>query len=432
MSGAAGSRETEEFARLLRELKERSGLSYGALAKRLHMSGSTLHRYCQGTAVPGEYAPLDRVARVCRATPGELVELHRLWALADAARKPREDRAATRRAEAGSGSGAEDVGPEAHDATGATALAPADEPVEQKDPLPAPVKRRLASLRRRSALVGSATATAVLLAAVLVAHPTWGGGGGRTGEQKVAAERSDAAAEETSNTASPSGRGSTPPLPAPAAATPTRGRDAGAGPAPSSGTSAVPLTVHTRSFAYDNPCDQRFLVHSAPAAVGPFPDEQDAPRWVAAYGAVAAGDQRVAVTVQGTGADTVVLEALHVGIDSRNAPLAWNDYAMSQCGGGVDTKSFDVDLDKGRPTTTVRNGQREFPYKVSESDPEVFYVTVHTKAHDVRWNLTLDWSSGDRHGTVRIDDDGVPFRTSADAGRPGYQYTPGGSWIPRT
>ncbi|TBO58246.1 XRE family transcriptional regulator, partial [Streptomyces kasugaensis] len=54
--------ETAGFAALLRELKDRSGQSYGALAKRLHMSTSTLHRYCNGDAVPAEYAPVERLA----------------------------------------------------------------------------------------------------------------------------------------------------------------------------------------------------------------------------------------------------------------------------------------------------------------------------------------------------------------------------------
>ncbi|WP_309500736.1 helix-turn-helix domain-containing protein, partial [Streptomyces shenzhenensis] len=89
MSGATGADAAEAFALLLRELKYRSGLSYGALAKRLHMSTSTLHRYCNGTVVPVEYAPVERLARVCRATPQELVELHRRWILADAARASR-------------------------------------------------------------------------------------------------------------------------------------------------------------------------------------------------------------------------------------------------------------------------------------------------------------------------------------------------------
>lgn len=79
--------EAEDFARLLRELKERAGLSYGALARRLHTSTSTLHRYCNGEALPAEFAVVDRFARACGATQGEAVDLHRAWLLADARRR---------------------------------------------------------------------------------------------------------------------------------------------------------------------------------------------------------------------------------------------------------------------------------------------------------------------------------------------------------
>src|SRR3954465_15505413 len=96
VSGDLPGDSADAFATLLRGLKDRSGLSYGTLAKRLHMSTSTLHRYCNGTAVPVEYAPVERLARVCRATPQELVELHRRWILADAARGRKADQGATR------------------------------------------------------------------------------------------------------------------------------------------------------------------------------------------------------------------------------------------------------------------------------------------------------------------------------------------------
>ncbi|MGD9485924.1 helix-turn-helix domain-containing protein [Streptomyces sp. TRM70308] len=78
--------QTAHFATYLRELKERSGRSYGFLAGRLHVSTSTLHRYCNGAALPADYAPAERLARLCGATPGELTELHRRWLLADAHR----------------------------------------------------------------------------------------------------------------------------------------------------------------------------------------------------------------------------------------------------------------------------------------------------------------------------------------------------------
>ncbi|MET9757831.1 helix-turn-helix domain-containing protein [Streptomyces sp. NPDC006372] len=78
--------ETERFAALLRSLKSRSGLSYEALARKSGLAGSTLHRYCRGTSVPQDYGSIHRLATVCGATPEELRTLHRLWALADAAR----------------------------------------------------------------------------------------------------------------------------------------------------------------------------------------------------------------------------------------------------------------------------------------------------------------------------------------------------------
>lgn len=78
---------TEKFAAMLRELKQRSGRSYGSLAARLHVSTSTLHRYCNGDAVPASYAPAERLARLCGATPEELVELHRRWHRANGTRR---------------------------------------------------------------------------------------------------------------------------------------------------------------------------------------------------------------------------------------------------------------------------------------------------------------------------------------------------------
>lgn len=79
--------DVEEFAALLRRLKARTDRSYGALARRVNMNTSTLHRYCAGDAVPLDFAPVERFAALCGATPAERLELHRLWILAVAARQ---------------------------------------------------------------------------------------------------------------------------------------------------------------------------------------------------------------------------------------------------------------------------------------------------------------------------------------------------------
>jgi transcriptional regulator with XRE-family HTH domain len=72
---------TEQLARQLQMLKARTDRSYEALARRVGVSRSTLHRYCRGEVVPG----LDvvvRFARVCGATKQEAEDLVRYWALA--------------------------------------------------------------------------------------------------------------------------------------------------------------------------------------------------------------------------------------------------------------------------------------------------------------------------------------------------------------
>lgn len=92
MGGVGTVRDADTAAGLgemLRALKERAGLSYGALAGRLHLSTSTVHRYCTGDSVPAEFAPVERFGRICRADPEELLELHRRWAVADQVRRGR-------------------------------------------------------------------------------------------------------------------------------------------------------------------------------------------------------------------------------------------------------------------------------------------------------------------------------------------------------
>lgn len=120
----AGTGESERFARLMRALKERAGLSYGVLARKLHTSTSTLHRYCNGEAVPTEFAVVDRFARACGASQGEAVELHRAWLLADARR-----RAGAGAASAASAAGVPRAVPvEAEASGGAAAPPPEPEP----------------------------------------------------------------------------------------------------------------------------------------------------------------------------------------------------------------------------------------------------------------------------------------------------------------
>ncbi|MET9535433.1 helix-turn-helix transcriptional regulator [Streptomyces sp. NPDC006649] len=441
--------ETEEFAALLRELKNRSGRSYGALAGKLHMSTSTVHRYCNGDAVPTDYAPVERFARLCAATPDELIALHRRWLLADAARRRPKDAVVPEAVvqdgvepepELLSGvSGVSDVS----DNSGGSGVSGPGDPSAAPGSGPAPGRSRG---NTRLWLIGAAVvlAAAVAVPVALALRPDGTSGAASVAERipghPQTGSPSTGPSPRTSHSASPSpsstpSHSASPPAPG--------GRSAGTtGDLGPDGRSvpAVPLTVNVRPYIWEDPCSQSYLVDRAAAKMPPPPAEQDAASWATALGGVSSGGARIELSVQGKTADAVVLQALHVRIVGRHAPLAWASYAMGDgCGGGIVPAGFDVNLDTGTPLAEPAAGVQgdrkvpatDFPYKVSATDPQVLEINATTSAHDVSWYLDLQWSSSDRHGTIRIDDHGRPFRASSMKGRPHYVHPLGGdTWEP--
>lgn len=70
---------SQELAGILAGLKERSGLSYQELGRRVFTSSSTLHRYCNGKGTPGDYDLIVRIAKECEADADELNKLLQCW-----------------------------------------------------------------------------------------------------------------------------------------------------------------------------------------------------------------------------------------------------------------------------------------------------------------------------------------------------------------
>lgn len=396
----------EEFAGRLRELKERSGCSYGMLATRLHVSTSTLHRYCNGVAVPAEYAPVERFARQCGASAAELVALHQRWLLADAAK----------RGEPADADAPAEVPADVH--TDASAEVPADMPAEVPtdvpalvDDLPVPADppgvpatagtpaaggRRPGRRARRATVV--LAAVAVLAAVIPLALRS---GGTRT---------------PAGPSAPPASRASAPS----ASARPGTGGD-------------PPLQVTVLADNWDTQCGQWFLIGQQPAKVPPPPSLQEGSAWAAALGGTPAGHLRLQLTAQGLPGQPVVLHALYVKVLSSAPAPKGNAYSPADgCGGGIDPAAFAVDLDTTAPraravTGSVDNGRRtarvDFPFRVSSADPQVLDVDGRTLDHDVSWYMDLVWSCGARQGTLRIDDHGVPFRTTGMKGDPTYVWS---------
>ncbi|MFJ8887939.1 helix-turn-helix domain-containing protein [Streptomyces sp. NPDC102402] len=479
--------EIQDFAALLRGLKERSGLSYGALAQKLHMSTSTVHRYCNGDAVPHDYAPVERFARVCRASADELMALHRKWILADEAK-----RRGARKPEAG-GTGGDPAaappvlagpdpvapspaGPELSEPSPAVPEAAVPVPAAQKaaapdgaephteaspggeaesvsedvtpegsDPGTAPGPRRPTTRRLRVLL----TAVAVVALTVPVALAVRGIGGDGPADDKQSNAAPSHAPVVPSGRASASGSGKPSSSGSPSA---TAGRTAspkagGGGDKPTTSSSpqrprsgGVPVSATISSYNWESPCGQYYLLDQEPDDVPPPPPPQDTRGWARALGGVDGGDMMLELTLQGTTGEAVVLNGLHVRVLGRDAALARSAYSMgSGCGSGITPQSFEIDLDDSRPRSKPVAGTdgdtvvpaKDFPYRVSSTDVEVFNLDAHVEGHDVTWYLELEWTSGGRSGTLRIDDGGEPFRTSSLTARPKYQYrSDTAQWVP--
>ncbi|MFD9032087.1 helix-turn-helix domain-containing protein [Streptomyces sp. NPDC059567] len=472
-------------------MKERSGLSYGTLAKRLHMSPSTVHRYCNSDAVPTDFAPVEKIARLCGAQREELLRLHRLWIVADETRRRARSAAAGPAVEK-SPSGSErptepkgptertEADPQQHqeqqqqqeqeqqnphseptpapdtDPASAPDTDPAPTPAPDLDPAPAPTPESLrdeaasapqepttapASRRRRLPWPLTAAAAMVVVAAIGTAvvwtntHDT-----SRAGDRPAEGPEASSSAARTpggpaTGDAKPSRTTSSTPTPGgPSTGTRTDapGKTGGAG----DESLEVPVAASVNPYVWKDPCSQFYVVDQGPKVVPPPPSQQNARGWVTALGGVPGGEVVIDVSLQGLGDDTVVLNALHVRTVETSEPLRGNVYAMGVgCGGDARMQSLDINLDAAQPRPVPVAGWKgdryvpasDFPYTVSASDPQVLTITAHTRGRSVRWYLELEWSSGERSGVLRVDDRGKPFSTSATANMPTYQFPLGSS-----
>ncbi|WP_405570553.1 helix-turn-helix domain-containing protein [Streptomyces phaeochromogenes] len=473
--------DVEEFAALLRRLKARTDRSYGALARRVNMNTSTLHRYCAGDAVPLDFAPVERFAALCGATPAERLELHRLWILAVAARQRPRTSGATESPESeldpasasdsapapASVADAADTGsdgshgPEESGESDSSDAGAEPEPVSSVPTVSSssggsgPRPRRAWYRRRVAVTAAVVTVLLVTLGSLSAlsddrrsddASRNVGPSEGptsttATGDPRDRRSTSPSPKDSgpSSSSPSPSGKGkaSTPP-----------GKDGepsgNAGRPNGSGTTGLPLTWTANSHGWTFDCGHEYVVDKKPEQVPPPPITQDAARWAATQNAVHGRETIVKISVQGKSSTAVVLEALRVRVVGRSTELRGAGYSMDEgCGGAITPRSFAVDLDKDRPIArSVPGGDVDgaipamrMPYRVSAEDPEVLLVNARTDSCDCRWYLELDWSSQGRTGTIRIDDHGKPFHTSGVKGLPRYWYGSVGSdrqWVPRT
>ena len=160
-------------------------------------------------------------------------------------------------------------------------------------------------------------------------------------------------------------------------------------------------------------------------------------KWVYGHGGASANSD-MSLTIQGKGKDAVVLLGLRVVALERNpVPTNVATVGCDAYGGEQTSRYFDVIL--GNPPRVAsrpgfdepldrkkREPAAKFPYRVSNSDPEYFDLSVSGPVCFCTWRLALDWTSRGRAGTLIVDRgfDKIVSDTSSieDDSRPEYAF----------
>ncbi|MFY1651128.1 hypothetical protein ACN27J_09555 [Solwaraspora sp. WMMB762] len=174
----------------------------------------------------------------------------------------------------------------------------------------------------------------------------------------------------------------------------------------------------------DNHCRQTWITDKSPAEI-PNPSLGGIHDWVEALSAVHADSRGVTITVNATSEPQVVLRQIRaVVVGTREIPIPGTQIGIG-CGEAISYRYISANLDVEPPAmTSATFGEAEdesgvsltpirFPYEVDTSDAESFYIEAQTSRFDVYWEIEIDWSWNGRTGTIRVDDNGQPFRVSA-------------------
>jgi hypothetical protein len=199
----------------------------------------------------------------------------------------------------------------------------------------------------------------------------------------------------------------------------------GGGPAPAP---ARYLSVTAKWWMIANYCTVgRGWVFPVAMSELPYPsatlqDPEGLETWAADNGGLPASGNSIAVTLQGLGHHTVIVQELRVKVVHRAAPPATATYPNLAwgCGGGIAPNYFSVNLDQdptviheyaGFTPGVGRVPPVPLPHQVSESRPEVWHLRVITTDCACSWVGYIDWTSDGVSRTTKISDHGRPFLT---------------------
>ncbi len=163
-------------------------------------------------------------------------------------------------------------------------------------------------------------------------------------------------------------------------------------------------------------------VFTRPIASIPYPTSGDLryipawDAWARRQGGLDADSTGIQVVIEGTTQFPVVLTGLTVDITRRALPPK-GAFVVPFGGGPLGVRYFAVNLDANPPAVTSvpaefsNDPAIDFPYRVSQAEPEVLNIVAHTQKCDCEWRALLHWVYHGKSDVTMIDNGGRPFRT---------------------
>jgi DNA-binding SARP family transcriptional activator len=186
-----------------------------------------------------------------------------------------------------------------------------------------------------------------------------------------------------------------------------------------------------------------YVFDSPVNALKPLPADYRNPQilanWAYDNGGGDSNTTHVDVTIKAPDTRLVQLTDLTIKLVERKAPPAGVEVVVKnlQFAPGTNVRHASVNLDRPAPTVEMTGGlakpqgeQDEFAYHVTPTEPEIVRIRATTSKFNCTWFAELHFTIGDTSGTIIIDNNGRPFRTTASKSSTPYYAQPDGSLQP--
>lgn len=145
--------------------------------------------------------------------------------------------------------------------------------------------------------------------------------------------------------------------------------------------------------------------------------------WATKHGAVTANRMWVSFIARSSMEQPTIITGARVNVLRREAPLS-GTWIAPDGAGPQPVRQMYADLD-ATPSAITKDGNWQFPLRISRTDPEAFTMVTRTQECHCYWQVELDVLLPDGEAqTIIVDDNGKPFELTSTSNTSSKTYLP--------